>query len=183
MRIKQNNGNETPIETIQQAVNEWNATLKSDLRIELMKMAPADFEYLVTDLVIKMGYGDNGLNDNPVTPLSGDEGIDGKIITDKFGFDPIYTQAKHWKEDTSIQRPEIQKFCGALMGHKVTRGVFVTTAHFSNGAIEYAENVPGCKIILIDGNRLIDLMIEYGLGVSTEYTYTLKRIDSDYFER
>ena len=121
-----------------------------------------------------MGYGD-GL----VTKYSGDDGIDGIIHEDKLGFNLIYIQAKRWKPDITITKPELQKFAGAMMGPpKVKKGLFITTAKFSPKAKEYAT---AQHIILVDGKKLTELMIEYGVGVSTQKAYLIKRIDSDYF--
>ena len=121
-----------------------------------------------------MGYGDGF-----VTKTSGDGGIDGIIHEDKLGFDLIYIQAKKWDTNTVIGRPEIQKFAGAMMGPpKVEKGLFITTAKYSQGAKDFAN---AQHIILIDGQKLTELMIEYGLGVSTQKIYSIKRIDSDYF--
>ena len=110
---------------------------------------------------------------------SGDGGIDGIIHEDKLGFNLIYIQAKRWATDTTIGKPEIQKFAGAMMGPpKVDKGLFITTAKFSQGARDFAN---AQHIILVDGEKLTELMIEYNLGVSAQKTYQIKRIDSDYF--
>lgn len=121
-----------------------------------------------------MGYGDGF-----VTKTSGDGGIDGIIHEDKLGFNLIYIQAKRWATDTTIGKPEIQKFAGAMMRPpKVDKGLFITTAKFSQGARDFAN---AQHIILVDGEKLTELMIEYNLGVSAQKTYQIKRIDSDYF--
>ena len=109
-------------------------------------------------------------------------GIDGIIKQDKLGFDTIYIQAKKWDKDTTISRPEIQKFVGALVGKGATKGLFITTAKFTEGAKKYSKEQHTTKIVLIDGRELAKLMIEYNLGVSIESTYEIKRIDSDFFE-
>lgn len=145
-----------------------------DLLTEIMNQPAAFFENLVVDLMKSMGYGDGF-----VTKTSGDGGIDGIIHEDKLGFDLIYIQAKKWDINTVIGRPEIQKFAGAMMGPpKVEKGLFITTAKYSQGAKDFAN---AQHIILIDGQKLTELMIEYGLGVSTQKIYSIKRIDSDYF--
>ena len=121
-----------------------------------------------------MGYGDGF-----VTKATGDGGVDGIIYEDKLGFNLIYIQAKRWDKDTAIRKPEIQKFAGAMMGPpKVEKGLFITTAKFSQGAMDFAK---AQHIILVDGEKLTELMIEYNLGVSAQKTYQIKRIDSDYF--
>lgn len=121
-----------------------------------------------------MNYGEGF-----VTKYSGDDGIDGIIHEDKLGFNLIYIQAKRWKSDVTISKPELQKFAGAMMGPpKVEKGLFITTAKFSPKAKDFAN---AQHIILVDGKRLTELMIEYGVGVSTQKAYLIKRVDSDYF--
>ena len=152
-----------------------------DVMSELLKMSPYDFENLIVRLLIKMGYGTLKQNEMAVTPKSGDEGIDGIVSADKFGFDSIYIQAKKWRSDSTVGRPEIQKFLGALAGQGATKGIFITTAHFSKEAIAFAGKQLHQKIVLVDGIQLTELMIEYNLGVSVVETYVVKRVDYDFF--
>jgi restriction system protein len=128
-----------------------------------------------------MGYG--GTRSSVIQRLgrSGDEGIDGIVNEDPLGLDVVYVQAKRYAPDNSIGRERIQQFAGALVGQGATKGVFVTTSSFSRGAVEYAQRVPQ-RIILVDGAELTKLMIQYGVGVRTDRTVELKRIDLDYFE-
>ena len=158
-----------------------NASLADDLMAEVMRISPYDFERLVVRLLIKMGYGPLKLNAEAVTKESGDEGIDGIVTADKFGFDSVYIQAKQWKPDATVSRPEIQKYLGALVGQGATKGLFITTSKFTKGAIEYANKQFTTKIVLVDGEQLANLMIEYNLGVSTVETYEVKRVDYDFF--
>lgn len=111
-------------------------------------------------------------------PRSGDEGIDGIIKEDRLGLDIIYVQAKRW--ESVVGRPDVQKFAGALQGQRARKGVFITTSTYSREAMAFAANIE-TKIILIDGAKLAELMIDHGVGVTTEETYEVKRIDSDYF--
>ena len=172
--IESSEETETPQETLERAYGLINDQLADDLLTEIMNQTPAFFENLVVDLMRGMGYGDGF-----VTKTSGDEGIDGIIHEDKLGFNLIYIQAKRWNPETTIGRPEIQKFAGAMMGPpKVENGLFITTAHFSDAAQKYAD---AQHIILVDGKKLCELMIEYGIGVSTVKSYKIKRLDSDYF--
>ena len=165
---------ETPQETFERVYNLINEQLADELLNDVLNQSPVFFEHLVVDLMKVMGYGD-GL----VTKYSGDDGIDGIIHEDKLGFNLIYIQAKRWKPDITITKPELQKFAGAMMGPpKVEKGLFITTAKFSPKAKEYAT---AQHIILVDGKKLTELMIEYGVGVSTQKAYLIKRIDSDYF--
>ena len=165
---------ETPQEVLDRVYGTINEQLADDLLIEIMGKSAKFFEILVVDLMKAMNYGDGF-----VTKLSGDDGIDGIIHEDKLGFNLIYIQAKRWNPDTTIGKPEIQKFAGAMMGPpKVEKGLFITTAKFSQGAKDYAN---AQHIILVDGRKLTELMIEHELGVSTQKSYRIKRIDSDYF--
>ena len=172
---------ESPQEQIESALRAINDELAEDLMSEVMKISPYEFERLVVKLLIKMGYGTMEENKDAVTQKSGDEGIDGVVSADKFGFDSIYIQAKQWREDIVVGRPEIQKFLGALVGQGATKGIFITTSKFSKEAANYAAKQLHNKIVLVDGKQLAKLMIDYDLGVSTVATYMVKRIDSDFF--
>ena len=176
-----NKKEESPQEQLELSIREINSSLCDSLMSELLKMSPYDFENLIVRLLIKMGYGTLKQNEMAVTPKSGDEGIDGIVSADKFGFDSIYIQAKKWCSDSTVGRPEIQKFLGALAGQGATKGIFITTAHFSKEAIAFAEKQLHQKIVLVDGNQLTELMIEYNLGVSVVETYVVKRVDYDFF--
>jgi restriction system protein len=168
-----------PNERIEEAFAQLNSSLASELLEHMGKMDPFRFEQLVVDLLFAMGYGGSREEAAKVTKKSGDEGIDGIINEDRLGLDVIYVQAKRWQ--SSVGRREIQSFVGALAGQQAHKGVFITTSEFIQSAVEYARNVPQ-KIILIDGLRLAELMIEHNIGVTTTRTIALKRIDSDYFE-
>ena len=171
---------ESPQEQIENAILQLDETLADDLLTEIKRMNPFKFEDLVVKLLIAIGYGTLQENKNAVTKKSGDEGIDGIVRGDKFGFDSIYIQAKRWKEST-VGRPAIQQFLGAAVGQGATKGIFITTSKFSKEAYNFAAIQQNCKIVLIDGQQLAKLMIDYDLGVSTIATYKIKRIDSDFF--
>lgn len=165
---------ETPQETFDRVYAIINEQLADDLLAEVLNQTPAFFEQLVVDLMKAMNYGEGF-----VTKYSGDDGIDGIIHEDQLGFNLIYIQAKRWKPDVTIGKPELQKFAGAIMGPpRVEKGLFITTAKFSPKARDFAN---AQHIILVDGKRLTELMIEYGVGVSTQKAYLIKRVDSDYF--
>lgn len=166
----------SPSESIDNLITQINRSIASDLLQQIKKQTPAFFEQLVIDLLVKMGYGGNREDAATVTRLSHDGGIDGIIKEDRLGLDNIYIQAKRW--DNTVQKPEIQKFRGALSERGSTKGIFITTSDFSSGARESASNA---KIVLIDGSELCRLMIEFGVGVSVKTTYEIKRIDTDYF--
>ena len=174
---------DTPLDMFEKAYSQINAALAEDLLTVIMDHSPAFFERLVVDLLLKMGYGSSINSSGLVVGRSGDEGIDGIIREDKLGFSNIYIQAKRWDPvNMTVGRPEIQKFVGALAGQGASKGLFITTAQFTKEAINYADKQSAAKIVLVDGHQLTRLMIEYGVGVSVQSTYTIKKIDSDYFE-
>ena len=171
----------TPEEIMGVLSKRLNLQLAKDILDEICSNSPDFFESLVVDLLLKMGYG--GLEGHgEVTKKTGDGGIDGIIKQDELGLDMIYIQAKKWDKESTVSRPDIQKFAGALLGEGATKGVFITTAGFSKGAIDYAKSVPNTKIILINGLTLAKFMIKHDLGVSTNNTILIKKINSDYFE-
>lgn len=173
---------ESPLERMNSAYDELNEELIDDLTTEIMKLSPYDFERLVVKLLVAMGYGRPEENKDAVTPKSGDEGIDGIVRADKLGFDSIYIQAKQWNAEHPVGRPDIQKFIGALATTQgATKGLFITTSDFAKPALEIVTKHTQNKIVLINGRKLAELMIEYNLGVSTIATYNIKRIDSDFF--
>lgn len=171
--------NQTPKEQIEEAISLLNDNLKDELLEEVLSMDPFQFERLVLELLVKMGYGGRNLKNIQNTTASNDEGIDGLIKEDALGLDHIYIQAKRWKN--TVGRPEIQNFVGALTGHGASKGVFMTTSQFSKQAVLYADRHLATKIVLIDGKELVNLMITYDLGVNIADTYQIKDIDIDYF--
>ena len=165
---------QSPRELIESLKEQMDEVLGEELLKAILDHDSDFFEKLVVDLLVKMGYG-NGV----VTKKSGDGGIDGIISTDELGFHPIYTQAKRYDPGNTVGREAIQSFAGAL--GSVRNGIFMTTSSFSRGAREFADRYPHSTISLIDGTRLVELMIKYDLGVTTESTIRIKRVDLDYF--
>lgn len=161
------------IEEIYQQVREKVA---EDLLQQIKANSPAFFENLVIDLLVEMGYG-GSREDAEAVGRSGDGGIDGIINQDRLGLDVVYVQAKRWRDN--VGAPEIAGFAGALAGQGANKGIFITTSDFTKAAKDY--DAAGFKIILIDGKRLAQLMIDHNVGVSTVKTYEIKRVDSDYF--
>ncbi len=123
-----------------------------------------------------MGYGTRRSDLQRVGGV-GDAGIDGVISLDKLGLEKVYIQAKRWQQ--TVGRPEIQAFYGALAGQRANKGVFITTSGYTPNALEFAKSVE--KIVLIDGQRLAELMIEHEVGVSAR-TVKIPKLDSDYFD-
>lgn len=169
--------------TPEEAIATANRRIQADLRDEVLQMVqgmnPYQFEVLVIDLLLAMGYGGSREEAGRVTQGSNDQGIDGVINEDRLGLDVIYIQAKRWQSSVGLR--EIQGFVGALAGQQAQKGIFITTSDFSQNAIAYARSVSQ-RVILIDGNRLADLMIEHNIGVTIANTVHIKRLDSDYFE-
>ncbi|MGI6259381.1 MAG: restriction endonuclease [Anaerolineaceae bacterium] len=172
--------NATPEELLEEAYQEIHANLADNLLETIMKSSPYFFERLVIDLLLKMGYGGSHRELSRAVGRSGDEGIDGIIDQDRLGLDRIYIQAKRWDPSSVVSRPEVQKFAGALLGRFAKKGVFITTARFSDHAKTYVSNLD-TKVVLIDGKQLADFMIEYGVGVTTQSVYEIKTIDNDFF--
>ena len=167
---------DTPDDTFEESFRKINKSLADDLLGEVMKLSPTTFEQMVIDLLSKMGYGAFE-NAGKTTSITGDEGIDGIIMEDKLGFNLIYIQAKKWSLDSTVGRPDVQNFVGAISG-KGGKGLFVTTAKFSKQASEYAKHQ---HIILIDGEKLAKLMIEHNFGVTVKKVFEIKAIDTDVF--
>lgn len=174
------NDSKTPEEVIEETFQKLKSQLAEDLLEVILEKDGYYFERLVMDVLIKMGYGNFRESSKEVTKKSNDGGIDGIINEDKLGLDKIYVQAKRWK-DGVVGRPELQKFVGALSERQAIKGIFITTSDFTKEAREYIEKVSQ-NIVLINGTALTNLMIEYGVGVQTIYTYAIKKIDNDYFE-
>ena len=130
------------------------------------------------DVLVKMGYGGSRAEAGKAIGRSGDEGIDGIINEDRLGLDVIYVQAKRWQ--ATIGRPEIQKFAGALQGHRAKNGIFITTSDFTREAQDFVAKIDS-HIVLIDGDQLVQLMIDHNVGVTPVIAYETKKIDSDYF--
>jgi restriction system protein len=170
-----------PAELLERAEQEANAALQAELLKRIYAQPPAFLERLVLRLLVAMGYGDRVDDASDHRGRSGDEGVDGVIRQDPLGLDVVYLQAKRYALDTTVGRPEIQAFVGALQGVQASRGVFITTGRFSAGAVEYAERV-NARVILIDGPRLVELMLRYRLGVEADYVATLYRVDEDFFD-
>jgi restriction system protein len=168
----------TPLESFETAYQSIKDNLVAELLETIKGASPSFFERLVVDLLVKMGYGGTLKDAGQAIGRSGDGGIDGIIKEDRLGLDTIYIQAKKW--DSVVGRPEIQKFAGALQGNRAKKGIFLTTANYSKDAVEFASRIDS-KIILIDGETLVNFMIDHNVGVSTIANYEIKKVDSDYF--
>jgi len=168
----------TPEERIEAAYQELRQALAVELLERVHTMPPSAFEDLVLDVLHAMGYGDGTEDSRLRTGASGDRGIDGVIREDKLGLDVVYVQAKRW--EGGVGRPVVQGFVGALQGARASKGIIFTASTFSSEAREYAATVSP-RVILIDGERLAELMMDYNVGVAAREAYEVKRVDRDYF--
>jgi restriction system protein len=167
-----------PDEAIEESFRRYREAVQSEILGRIKTMPPAFFERLVVDLLLRLGYGGpfgKGLTQGG----SGDRGIDGVIHQDKLGLDLLYVQAKRW--EGSVGGSVVREFAGALSAHRARKGVIITTSSFTKDAVSDGERM-GERIVLIDGPKLAELLYETGLGLVTEATFAMKRIDSDYFE-
>ncbi len=169
----------TPEEQIGEAYTVLEEELRSELLTRVLSQSPNFFENLVVTLLSSMGYGNRETLSKAIGKV-GDGGIDGIIYQDKLGLDVVYLQAKRYASDNTVGRPELQAFVGALSGVSAQKGVFVTTSRFSPSAIDYLKTVQQ-RVITVDGDRLVDLMVQHGVGVRTKQALELHRIDEDFF--
>ena len=171
----------TPEELITTNIAQLEAALAQDILERVRVLSPSAFEQLVVDVLLAMGYGGSE-GRGMVTQASNDGGIDGVIDQDAQGLSKIYVQAKRYGEKNSVGRPEVQPFVGAMHG-QASQGVFITSGSFTSGAHNYAQNIGGgLSLVLIDGERLARLMIKYRVGVQVARTYTVMKLDEDFFE-
>lgn len=170
-----------PYESLIESFNLIKQNECDELLSIILEQSPEFFEKLVIDLLLKMGYGGSRIDAGKALGKSGDEGIDGTISEDRLGLDTIYIQAKRWKRDNVVGRPEIQKFVGALSGQNARKGIFITTSKFSKEALDFKPK-NDLTLVLINGERLVNLMYEYGVGVTEVESIIIKKIDNDYFE-
>ena len=167
----------TPEDHLEYGYQRIREQLVTDLLLKVKEGSPAFFEKLVVELLLAMGYGGSRQDAGRTVGKTGDGGIDGVINEDRLGLDVIYVQAKRW--EGNVGRPEIQKFAGALQGQRARKGIFITTSDFSKDANEYAAMIDS-RIVLINGTRLCNLMVDHGIGVTRVTSYEVKRLDSDY---
>ena len=167
------------MELLEDAYQRIKAEVAEDLLREIKKASPRFWKIVVVELLVRMGYGGSRKDAGQAIGQSGDQGVDGIIKEDKLGLDTIYIQAKRW--EGTVGRPEIHKFVGALKGQGANKGIFITTSGFSNDAVDYASKIDAPKVVLIDGQKLAELMIEHNVGVSEITSYSIKKLDLDYF--
>ena len=171
----------TPEEEFDKAYQKIRNDLADELLDTILKCSPSFFEKLVLDLLFAMGYGGTQREATRSIGRSGDGGVDGVIDEDRLGLENIYIQAKRWQPENKVGRPQIQAFVGALTGKNARKGVFISTSDFTNDARNYVKSL-NIKVVLINGDRLTNHLIDFGVGLSTRSKYEIKHLDSDYFE-
>lgn len=172
----------SPEEQLEALYNGLNSALVDDLLNQIQQLTPAQFERLVVQLLVVMGYGGSVKDAGAALGRSGDDGVDGVIKQDFLGLDKIYLQAKRFKANKSVGSADIRNFIGSLDIKKADKGVFITTSTFTPNAVESTRQTSKATIVLVDGKRLASLMIEHGVGTSIQSTYLVRRLDDEFFE-
>jgi restriction system protein len=170
----------TPEDQIEAAYHTVQTALRADLLQRILQNSPSFFETVIVNLLVEMGYGGSHINAATQLGRSGDGGVDGVINEDRLGLDRVYIQAKRYAPTNPVGRPEVQAFVGSLVGLGAAKGVFVTTSTFSSQAREFVKHLSQ-RVILIDGSRLGDLLIEHNVGVRVSRIVEFKRVDEDFF--
>lgn len=178
--ITPTNDSRTPEDAMEAAHSLLNTALRDELQTLLQQMSPQRFERLILVLLAAMGYGGGELSNGLLTKATGDGGIDGVIHEDALGLDAVYIQAKRYAPENKVSRPDIQRFIGSLTGEGAMKGVFVTTSDFSKEAQEYLYRVQH-RVVLINGRKLAQLMVQHGVGVRTHRTYVVQGVDEEFF--
>lgn len=161
-------------------VNAAEAVLHRELIARVHSQTPEFFERLVIDVLLAMGYGSDRAEMARCLGRSGDGGVDGIIQLDELGFDWICIQAKRLKPGNAVPIADVRDFAGSLEARRAVKGVFVTTTHFSAGAAEFCAQLVR-RVVLIDGNRLAELMLRFGLGVRVQHRFEIRSLDRNYF--
>lgn len=171
----------SPEEALHQSLENMNSSLANELIARILKANPAFFEKLIIKLLVGMGYSNNTEKGWEHTGKTGDDGIDGVINQDVLGVDKIYIQAKRYADNHSVTAGDIRNFIGALDMCRAVKGVFVTTSNFTGEAKNTVKKASK-NIVLVDGNQLTRLMIEYSVGCKTKEIINVQKIDEDFFE-
>lgn len=173
---------ETPAELVDRGIKSLREDLADRVLASILLQSPTFFEHLVLDVLLAMGYG--GSRESAAAHLgkSGDEGIDGRVNQDSLGLDQIMVQAKRYAPDRTVDRQSVQAFIGSLAGQGVTKGIFITTSYFNENALEFVKRGSNTKVVLVDGEQLVELMLRHHIGVRVERTVELLELDQNYFE-
>lgn len=171
----------TPVEALDRAIGALNADLKDRLLRAILDQTPTFFEHLVLDVLVAMGYGGSRANAAEHLGRTNDEGVDGRLNQDPLGLDQILVQAKRYATERTIDRQTIQAFVGSMTGQGVTKGVFITTSSFNANAKEFVQRGSHTKVVLIDGDELLNLMLRHHIGVRVERRVEVLDLDQNYF--
>lgn len=171
-----------PIELVENGIQSLRAELSGDVMKNILAQSPTFFEHLVLDVLLAMGYG--GSRESAAAHLgkAGDEGIDGRVNQDALGLDQIMVQAKRYAPDRPIDRQTVQAFIGSLAGQGVTKGILITTSYFNENALEFVRRGSNTKVVLVDGEHLVELMLRYHIGVRVSRTVEILELDQNYFQ-
>ncbi len=180
-QLPEGQNEQTPEEILDSSYRTLRKQLAQELLDAIMDNDPGFFEELVVELIVAMGYGGSVEDAGKAIGRPGDGGVDGVINEDKLGLDVIYIQAKRWAQEQVVGRPIVDAFAGSMLRAGVSKGILMTTSHFSKDAVDQVKDFKQQKIILIDGETLTNLMIDYTIGVTPAKTYIVSRIDNDYF--
>jgi restriction system protein len=171
----------TPLEALDNAVDTLNADLKTRVLAAILEQSPTFFEQLVLDVLLAMGYGGSRADAAQHLGKTGDEGVDGAIKQDPLGLDLILVQAKRYAPERTIDRKTLQTFFGSMTGQGITKGIFITTSRFNENAQEFVARGSQTKVVLIDGAKLLDLMLRHHIGVRVERQIEVLELDQNYF--
>ena len=171
----------TPDDQIAEAARTIEVALQDELREYVLNISPSSFERLILDLLLAMGYGGARVDAGERLGGSGDGGVDGVIREDRLGLDQIYLQAKRYNPGNSVDGPTVQAFIGALINNGAQKGVLITTSTFTKAAREKARQAGQLRVVLIDGEGLMQLMTRFNVGVRVARSIEIKAIDLDYF--
>ncbi len=167
----------TPQERIESLYKELEARTKEAILERLKSCDFEMFERISLKLLKKLGYGVGAIKH---LGKSHDEGLDGVAYQDFFGFDRIYIQAKRYKKGT-VDSPKIREFVGAIEGSKSNKGVLLTTSSITKDAMDWILKISNKTVVLIDGEKMADLMFQTNLGVEITKTYEIKKVSEDFF--
>lgn len=176
-----NEAEQAPEDVLDTTVEQLTQRLCNDVLERVREVSPQQFERLVVDVLLAMGYGFDQ-SAGHVTRYVGDGGIDGLVHEDKLGLSTIFIQAKRYQDGHNVGRPDVQQFLGALTGAGASKGVFITSASFTREAREFAARLQNQKVVLMDGAQLARRMVEHDVGVTTARMLAIKHLDSDYFD-
>jgi restriction system protein len=140
------------------------------------------FENLIIDVMLALGYGGRRRDLARRIGGSGDGGVDGIIEMDELGLDVIYLQAKRLKLGSMVPVSAVRDFVGSLEARHAVKGIFVTTGNFTPAALSVVEAVSK-KIVLINGQKLTELMVRHNIGIKATETFQFKELDRSYFTK